>query len=56
MFGQPLDPHDLLRKHLDVMSDDWGNDENCYSKAVLSIDEHLSYLDKCITIFLTFKT
>ena len=23
VFGQPLDPLDLLRKHLDVMFDDW---------------------------------
>ena len=51
VFGQPLDPLDLLRKHLDVMSDDWRVDENRYSKAILSINEHLSSLDKCITDF-----
>ena len=55
MFGQPLDPLDLLRKYLDVMSDDWRNDENRYSIAILSINEHLSSLDKCITDFINIQ-
>ena len=55
MFGQPLNPLDLLRRHLDAMSDDWRNDENRYSKVILSIDEHLSSLNKTSMIFLTFK-
>ena len=50
-FGQPLDLLDLLRKYFDVMSDDWRNDQNRYSKVILSIDKHLSSLDKCITDF-----
>ena len=51
VFGQPLHLLDLLKKHLDVRSDDWRNDENRYSKAILSINEHLSSLNKCITDF-----
>ena len=55
VFGQPLDPLDLLRKHLDVMSVDWRNDKNHYSKVILSINEHLSSLDKCITDFINIQ-
>ena len=55
VFGQPLDLLDLLRKHLDVMSDDWRNDQNRYSKAILSINEHLSSLDKCITDYINIQ-
>ena len=55
MFGQPLDPLDLLRNHLNVMSDDWRNDEIRYSKAILSINEHLSSLNKCITDFINIQ-
>jgi len=51
VFGQPLDPLGLLRRHLDAMSDDWRNDQNRYSKAILSIDEHLSSSDKRIVDF-----
>ena len=42
VFGQPLDPLNLLRTYLDAMSDDWRNDQNHYCKAILSIEEYLS--------------
>ena len=37
------------------MFDDWRNDQNRYSKAILSINEHLSSLDKCITHFIDIQ-
>jgi hypothetical protein len=51
VFGQPLDPLDWIRKHLDVKSGDWYNNQNHYNKAILSINEHLLSLDNNITDF-----
>ena len=51
VFGQPLDPLGLLRRHIDAMSDDLRNHQNRYSKVILSINEHLSFNDKRLEDF-----
>ena len=55
MFGQLLDPLSLLRTHLDAMSHDWRNDQNCSCKAILSIEEYLSSSDKRLTDFFNIE-
>nr|PNR35899.1 hypothetical protein PHYPA_021749 [Physcomitrium patens] len=55
VFGQTLDPLSLLKTHLDAMSDDWRNDQNCYCKAIFSIEEYLSSSDKHLTDFFNIE-
>jgi hypothetical protein len=42
VFGQSLDHLSLLKTHLDAMFDAWRNDQDCYYKGILSIEEYLS--------------
>jgi len=51
VFEQLLDSLDLSKRHLAAMFDDWCNDQNRYSKVILSIDEHLSSSNKRIIDF-----
>nr|PNR35485.1 hypothetical protein PHYPA_023385 [Physcomitrium patens] len=55
VFGKLLDPLSLLKTHLDAMSDDWRNDQNCYCKAILSIEEYLSSSNKHLTDFFNIE-